>query len=386
MINLHALMKNFNTLKIGMLGGGQLGRMLLQKAADFSLNIKVLDPDPAAPCRNLTEEFTLGSFNDFDTVYAFGKTTDFLTIEIEHVNVEALMKLKSEGVLVYPQPEVIALVQDKGEQKQFFKKNNIPTSPFRMISDRSELSSAKFPFPFIQKLRKGGYDGKGVMKISSKEDLAIGFDDPSIAEEMIDFSKEISVIVARNEKGECVCYPPVEMEFNPEANLVEFLFSPADINSETGQKAKSIAIDVAEALKITGVLAVEMFLTNSGDILVNEIAPRPHNSGHHTIEANITSQYEQHLRAILGLPLGNTDIIHSAIMVNLLGEKNFDGIAHYENFNEVLGMDGVYIHLYGKKYTRPFRKMGHVTIVGLNIKELKQKAIEVKKLLKVTSR
>jgi 5-(carboxyamino)imidazole ribonucleotide synthase len=357
----------------------------LQKAADFSLNFKVLDPDPAAPCRYLAEEFVNGSFDDHDTVYAFGKGCDLITIEIEHVNVEALRTLESEGVMVYPQPEVIALVQDKGEQKLFFQKYNIPTAAFQIINDRKELSNTSFSTPFIQKLRKGGYDGKGVMKISSEADFQKAFNEPSVIEEMIDFKKEIAVIVARNSKGECECFPVVEMEFNPDANLVEFLSSPADLKPGIELKAKKIALDVANALEITGLVAVEMFLTSSDEILVNEIAPRPHNSGHHTIEANLTSQYEQHLRTILGLPLGKTDVIHPAVMVNLLGEKNYDGLVVYQNIDQVLAMKGVYVHLYGKKFTRPFRKMGHVTVTGSNIDEAKEKAIQVKKLLKVIS-
>lgn len=369
-----------------MLGGGQLGRMLLQKAADFSLSIKVLDPDPAAPCRYLTEEFVNGSFKDYDTVYAFGKTCDLITIEIEHVNVEALEKLEAEGVIVYPQPNVIRLVQDKGEQKLFFKKHNIPTATFQFVNDKEDLEKSNIEFPAIQKVRKGGYDGKGVLKINSSEDFANSFDAPSIVEELIPFKKEIAVIVARNANGECKSYPAVDMEFNPQANLVEFLFSPADLRIDIEKKAQQIAMNVAEAIKIVGVLAVEMFLTENDDILVNEIAPRPHNSGHHTIEANITSQYEQHLRSILGLPLGETDFIHSAVMVNLLGEKNYEGLAVYENIDKVLAMEGVHVHLYGKKFTRPFRKMGHVTVTGKNMEEARRKALHVKKLLRVISK
>lgn len=368
-----------------MLGGGQLGRMLLQKAADFSLNIKVLDPDPKAPCKHLAEEFVMGSFRDHDTVYSFGKECDLITIEIEHVNVEALEKLEQEGVLVYPQPNVIKLVQDKGEQKLFFQKNNIPTSAFQLINDKEELHNVLLSLPVMQKLRKGGYDGKGVYRISSKGDIANAFDEPSIVEELISFRKEISVIVARNLKGECTSYPAVDMDFNPEANLVEFLFSPAELDKEIELKAQKIAKDVAESLKIVGLLAVEMFLTNDNQILVNEIAPRPHNSGHHTIEANVTSQYEQHLRTILGLPLGRTDSINHAVMVNLLGEKNYEGVAIYQSIDEVLAIEGVYIHLYGKKFTRPFRKMGHVTITGKSREEALSKALLVKKILKVIS-
>ncbi len=377
--------KQFNTLKIGLLGGGQLGRMLLQKAADFSLNIKVLDPDPVAPCRNLSEEFINGSFQDHDTVYAFGKSCDLITIEIEHVNVDALDKLEKEGVVIYPQPGVIRLVKDKGDQKKFFLENNIPTADFQIITNKADLATAKINFPVIQKIRQGGYDGKGVFRITSPDDFENAFDAPSILEKIIFFKKEISVIVSRNSNGECAAFPSVEMEFNPELNLVEFLFSPADINQQIEIKAQKLAVEVANALQIVGVLAVEMFLTESNELLVNEIAPRPHNSGHHTIEANTTSQFEQHLRTILGLPLGNTDTLFPSVMVNLLGEKNYEGQAVYQNLDQVLDMEGVYIHLYGKKFTRPFRKMGHVTVKGKTIEEAKMKAMEVKKLLRVIS-
>ena len=386
LINLHRFMKkHFNTLKIGLLGGGQLGRMLLQKAVDFSLTIKVLDPDPAAPCRYLTEEFINGSFQDHDTVYAFGKGCDLITIEIEHVNVQALEKLEKEGVLVYPQPRVIKLVQDKGEQKMFFKSHNIPTAPFQLIENKQQLLENKIDLPLMQKIRTGGYDGRGVFKISSPADFANAFDAPSILEDLIPFRKEIAVIVARNSKGECTCFPAVDMEFNPEANLVEFLSSPANLTNEIKIKAQKIAIDVAQALKIIGILAVEMFLTENNELLVNEIAPRPHNSGHHTIEANLISQYEQHWRTILDLPLGKTDSILPAVMVNLLGEKNYDGPAIYLNIDQVLSMEGVYIHLYGKKFTRPFRKMGHVTVTDKSIEAARKKAIEIKKILRVIS-
>ncbi len=379
------MIKRFNKLKIGMLGGGQLGRMLLQKAADYSLNFKILDPDPAAPSRFLAEEFVNGSFNDYDSVYKFGKNCDLITIEIEHVNVEALEKLEQEGILVYPQPRIIRLVQDKGLQKEFFQTNNIPTAPFAFVDNVNNMNNENIKLPVMQKLRKGGYDGKGVKKISSPSDFADAFQEPSLFEEVIPFKKEISVIVVRNKSGDCICFPLVDMEFNPEANLVEFLYSPADVSSETEEKAKELASKIATKLEIVGVLAVEMFLTADDEIFVNEIAPRPHNSGHHTIEANETSQYEQHLRAILGLPLGKTDILSPSVMVNLLGEKSFEGPVAYQSMEEVLKMPGVHVHLYGKKFTRPFRKMGHVTVLGSTITEAKEKATIVKKLLKVVS-
>ena len=379
------MIKRFNKLKIGMLGGGQLGRMLLQKAADYSLNFKILDPDPAAPSRFLAEEFVNGSFNDYDSVYKFGKNCDLITIEIEHVNVEALEKLEQEGILVYPQPRIIRLVQDKGMQKEFFQTNNIPTAPFAFVDNVNNMNNENIKLPVMQKLRKGGYDGKGVKKLSSPSDFADAFQEPSLFEEVIPFKKEISVIVVRNKSGDCICYPLVDMEFNPEANLVEFLYSPANVSSVTEEKAKELALKIATKLEIVGVLAVEMFLTADDEIFVNEIAPRPHNSGHHTIEANETSQYEQHLRAILGLPLGKTDILSPSVMVNLLGEKSFEGPVAYQSMEEVLKMPGVHVHLYGKKFTRPFRKMGHVTVLGSTITEAKEKATIVKKLLKVVS-
>ena len=351
-------------IRLGMLGGGQLGRMLLQKAADFDLRIAVLDPDPEAPCRYLCEEFVCGNFRDYQTVYDFGKKCDLMTIEIEHVNTEALFQLQKEGVKIHPSPEIIQLVQDKGLQKEFYKKHSIPTADFVLIENKSEISKHSSGFPWMQKLRKGGYDGKGVQPLKSATDLTAAFDAPSILEKMIPFTKEIAVIVSRNDKGDVACFPSVEMEFNPEANLVEFLSSPAHISKAVEEKAESIATHLANELKLVGVLAVEFFLTANDELLVNEIAPRPHNSGHQTIEGNITSQYEQHLRAIYGMPLGNTSIVKPSVMINLLGEKNYSGNVLYEGMDEALKIPGVHVHLYGKKITKPFRKMGHVTVVN----------------------
>ncbi|MGV3508724.1 MAG: 5-(carboxyamino)imidazole ribonucleotide synthase [Sphingobacteriaceae bacterium] len=374
-------MKTFyGDLRVGILGGGQLGRMLIQQAINYNTNIKVLDPDPDAPCKSLCEKFVVGSLTDFDTVYKFGKQTDLLTIEIEKVNVDALQQLEDEGVLVYPQPRIIRLIQDKGLQKEFFKQNEIPTSPFQLISSRNSLKSAQIPFPYIQKLRKDGYDGKGVYKVKSSADLEDAFDAPSIVEDWVDFEKEIAIIVARNEDGEVKTYPCVEMDFNPDANLVEFLISPSTLPVEILKEADQLAIQIAEALKITGVLAVEMFYTKDGKILVNELAPRPHNSGHHSIEGNLTSQFEQHLRAIFNLPLGDTSAVGNAVMINLLGEKGFEGLAEYEGIEDILKHQGVYVHLYGKKFTKPFRKMGHVTIVSDN----REQAIATAKLVQET--
>jgi len=373
----------YGELQLGILGGGQLGRMVIQEAINYNVNIHILDPDKNAPCRKLCNHFECGSLSDYDTVYNFGKGLDMVTIEIEKVNVDALEALEEEGVLVYPQSRVIRLIQDKGMQKQFFKQNDIPTSAFQLISNKEALSNANLTIPYVQKLRKDGYDGKGVKMIRTADDLAVAFEEPSIIEEIVDFEKEIAVIVARNDKGEVKTFPMVEMEFNPQANLVEFLISPSTYSDEIQVKAEELAKKIANNLQIVGLLAVEMFLTKEGDILVNELAPRPHNSGHQTIEGNYTSQFAQHLRAIFNLPLGNTDARSTAVMINLLGEEGYEGLAKYEGVEEVLAMDGVYIHLYGKKYTKPFRKMGHVCIVNDNRELAILNARKIQEILKV---
>lgn len=373
----------YDTLKLGILGGGQLGRMLLQKAADLNISNCVLDPDNDAPCKYITDEFFLGDFNEYNAVLNFGRKVDLLTIEIEHVNVDALEQLENEGITVYPQSRIIKLVQDKGNQKIFYRTHKIPTAEFHLIENKEELKKYADQFPFVQKLRKGGYDGKGVLKLDSIQEVGMAFDAPSVLEKLIDFEKEIAVIVARNASGEIKTFPVVDMDFNAEANLVEFLFSPAELAEDVERKAEQIAIQVADALQIVGVLAVEMFVLKNGEVLVNEIAPRPHNSGHHTIEGNVTSQYEQHLRAILNLPLGNTDILQPTVMVNLLGEKGFEGHARYEGLTEIMQIDGVKVHLYGKKMMKPFRKMGHVTVISESLASAKAIARRVKETLKV---
>lgn len=375
--------KQISDLKLGILGGGQLGRMLIQQAINYNVTTLVLDPDAEAPCKHICNYFETGSITDFDTVYNFGKKADIITIEIEKVNIDALEQLEKEGKRVFPQSRVIRLIQDKGIQKQFFKENDIPTSPFQLANKKSDLTQSAFNFPYILKLRKDGYDGKGVMKINGLGDLENAFDAPCIIEKMVDFEKEIAVIVARNANGDVKTFPMVEMEFNPEANLVEFLISPSTYAESLQHKAEEIAKKVASAMNITGILAVEMFVCQDGEILVNEVAPRPHNSGHHTIEGNYVSQFEQHLRAIFNLPLGDTSSITNAVMINLLGEKGAEGIAKYENLEKILAIDGVFVHLYGKKFTKPFRKMGHVTIVDINREKAIEKARYVQKTLKV---
>jgi 5-(carboxyamino)imidazole ribonucleotide synthase len=377
------MLKPIQQLNIGILGGGQLGRMLIQSAINLNLNISVLDPDKNAPCKYLVKKFTLGSLTDYDAVYDFGKDKDIITIEIENVNIDALKALEKEGKKVFPQPHIIELIQDKGAQKMFYQRNNIPSPDFFLVENRSQIQKYADYFPFFQKLRRGGYDGKGVSKLVNPYHLEKSFDAPSVLERLVDFDKELAVIVARSESGEVKCFPVVECEFNPEANLVEFLFSPANIKKSVEKEALALAATVAEKLSIIGLLAVEMFLTKDGKVMVNEIAPRPHNSGHHTIEGNITSQFEQYLRAILNLPLGDTAIVKPSVMVNLLGDFGYAGLAIYEGMEDVLKFSGVYIHLYGKLNTKPFRKMGHVTIVDDDILKAKQKARLVKNTMKV---
>jgi 5-(carboxyamino)imidazole ribonucleotide synthase len=367
---------------IGVLGGGQLGRMLIQAGINLDLNFHVLDPDAQAPCAGIAR-FTHGKLTDYETVMAFGKICDIITIEIENVNTKALIDLEKAGKKVFPQPAVIELIQDKRIQKQFFADNQIPTAPFVLVNNKEAVAKHEDFLPAVNKLGKEGYDGRGVQVIKTKADLNKAFDAPGLLEKWIPFEKEIAVIVSRNAFGEVAVYPAVEMVFHPEANLVEYLFSPAQIEKEIAQQAEAIACKVITSLNMIGLLAVEMFVTKEGEVLVNEVAPRPHNSGHQTIEGNVTSQYEQHLRAILNLPMGSTALLAPSAMVNLLGEEGFTGSARYEGLEEVLKAEGVYVHLYGKKTTKPFRKMGHVTIVDKDLNSLKKKANFVKQTLKV---
>ncbi len=376
--------KQFNTqVKIGVLGGGQLGRMLHQSAINLNINLQMMDADPNAPCASLIQDFTVGDLEDYDAVYAFGKQCDIVTIEIEKVNTDALKKLESEGVKVYPQPDVISMIQDKRVQKTFYKENGIPTADFILTESREDLNKLVDRLPAVHKIGKGGYDGRGVQVLRSAEDIVKGFEAPALLESFVPFKKELAVIVARTPSGEITTFPPVEMVFHPEHNLVEYLLSPALLSPEIEQKAQQIATNIIEKLKMTGILAVEMFLTKENEILVNEIAPRPHNSGHQSIEGNFTSQYDQMLRAILDLPLGNCETKISSAMVNVLGEDGFTGDARYEGMEEVLKIKGVHVHLYGKKVTKPFRKMGHVTITDPSLISLRKKIDIVKNTLKV---
>jgi len=365
--------------KLGILGGGQLGRMLIQDAVNLDVHIAILDPAENCPCAELANSFTLGSFHDYDTVYNFGKTVDVLTIEIENVNTDALLALQREGKTIYPKPENLVIIKDKGLQKEFYAENGIASSDFKLIDSKSEITE----FPIVQKLRTGGYDGRGVQVLKNTEDLNKAFEEPSVLESLVDIEKELSVIIARNPSGEVKTFPIVELEFNPEANLVEFLFAPAIISDEVEKKSFELAHKVVTALDFVGILAVELFLTKTGEVLVNEVAPRTHNSGHHTIESCHTSQFEQHMRAVLDLPLGNTELISPAVMLNLLGEEGFTGMVKYEGIAEVLAKKGVSIHLYGKADTKPFRKMGHVTILNETLEGAKDVALQIKKELKV---
>ena len=375
--------------KLGILGGGQLGKMLLAETRKFDIQTYVLDPSTDAPCHIACNKFVQGSLTDFETVYNFGKLVNLLTFEIELVNIEALEKLENEGLKIYPSPKTLKLIQNKAVQKNFYLKNNIPTSKYKRFKNFADLKTAdifaNFPYPFVWKAAEFGYDGHGVKIIRSKEDLENLPDVECIAEEMINFKNELSVIVVRNPLGEVRNYPVVEMEFHPEANQVEYVICPARINEKIAQKAIDIALNVSKKFNNVGLLAVEMFLTHDDQILVNEVAPRPHNSGHHTIEASYTSQFENHLRAILNLPLGNCDSKLAGVMVNLVGEEGFSGDVIYKNIEKIMSIDGVTPHIYGKRQTRPFRKMGHVTIVHQQMEVARKIAEEVKNCIRVVS-
>ncbi|WP_276390629.1 5-(carboxyamino)imidazole ribonucleotide synthase [Eudoraea chungangensis] len=376
--------------KLGILGGGQLGKMLLYETRKLDIYTKVLDASLDAPCRISCNEFVQGSLMDYDTVVSFGKDVDLLTIEIENVNIDALEALETNGVKVYPTPKALRIIQNKAKQKLFYVDHNIPTADFSRFAYSSEIeesiANGGLHLPFVWKAAQFGYDGQGVKIIRSLKDLKSLPNVECIAERLIPFENELAVIVARNVKGQEITYPVVEMEFHPEANQVEYVLCPARIDHSIAEKARSIAVNVAEQLEHVGLLAVEMFQTKDGEILVNEVAPRPHNSGHYSIEASFTNQFEQHLRAILNLPLGKTDSKLSGVMVNLVGAESYQGPVHYENIEEILELKGVTPHIYGKRETRPFRKMGHVTIVDRDINKAREVAEEVKKRIKVISK
>jgi 5-(carboxyamino)imidazole ribonucleotide synthase len=375
--------------KLGILGGGQLGKMLLTETRKFDIQTLVLEPSEEAPARYSCNAFYKGSLMDYDTVYQFGKMVNLLTIEIENVNLDALDVLESEGLPIFPSPKTLRLIQNKGRQKDFYVENNIPTSPHQRFVDlndlRKSLEKDELEFPFVWKCAQFGYDGNGVKIVRSTIDLVNLPEVECIAEQMVPFKNELAVIVARSVSGEVRTYPVVEMEFHPEANQVEYVICPARIDEKVAQKATEIALKVSESFNHVGLLAVEMFQTEDDEILVNEVAPRPHNSGHYSIEASYTSQFENHIRAILNLPLGTTDSKVAGIMVNLVGEEGFSGQVIYENIEKIMAIDGVTPHIYGKRETRPFRKMGHVTIVNENMVEARKVAEEVKNSIRVIS-
>ncbi len=373
-------------LRIGILGGGQLGRMLLQAAANYPVRTYVLENDPECPAAHLCNLFTRGDIRNFEDVYQFGKQLDGITIEIESVNVEALEKLEAEGVKIFPRPSALRLIRDKILQKQFYKDNDIPSSAFRLTTKRDDLRNFDDFLPAVHKLASGGYDGRGVQILTGRKDFHLGFDQPSILEKKVDIHKEISQIVAINEAGQTALYPPVEMIFNPILNQLDYQLSPAEIPQQTAWRVEAIALKVVKDLKSPGIFAVELFLDKNGDVLVNETAPRVHNSGHHTIEANFSSQFDMLWRIMLGYPLGNPKHIVHAAIVNLIGSEGHSGEADYEGIDEILKMENVFLHLYGKKETRPGRKMGHATILSPEKSDLVYKAKAIKQKLRITSR
>ncbi|MCZ2101132.1 MAG: 5-(carboxyamino)imidazole ribonucleotide synthase [Chitinophagales bacterium] len=373
--------------KIGILGGGQLGKMLCQAGSRLGLNLHVMEKDESFPAWDVCANFVKGDITAYDDVLEFGKNMDIITIEIENVNVEALEALEKMGKKVYPSPSALNIIRDKGKQKIFYEGMGFPTSEFTVYKSkeaiRNDIDAGVLAFPFVQKLRTEGYDGRGVQVVRASSDPL--FESESIVESLVDINKEIAVIVARNPSGQCVTYPVVEMNFHPEANLVEYLFSPSSLSAQDQRIAAELAVSVADELGVVGLLAVELFVDNQGRILVNEVAPRPHNSGHHTIEACYVSQFEMHLRALLDLPLVGTEQVLPAVMINLLGEPDYSGPVIYTNIETCLEIPGVSIHLYGKKTTKPFRKMGHVTVVDTSLDKAITTALKVKELLKVTA-
>ncbi|PIA81152.1 5-(carboxyamino)imidazole ribonucleotide synthase [Gaetbulibacter sp. 4G1] len=379
-----------SNFKLGILGGGQLGKMLLNCTRKFDIHTCILDASNEAPCKIASNEFYLGDLMDYNTVYNFGKQVDVLTIEIENVNVDALETLEKENVKVYPSSKTLRAIQNKATQKLFYVDNNLPTAPFTRFAYTSEINDAiengGLTLPFVWKCAQFGYDGTGVKIVRTLSDLKGLPNVECIAETLVPFKNELAVIVARNASGETKTFPVVEMEFHPEANQVEYVICPARIDDEVAKKATEVALNVSKAFNHVGLLAVEMFQTESDDILINEVAPRPHNSGHQTIEASYTSQFEQHLRAILNLPLGRTDSKVGGVMVNLVGAEGYTGNVVYENIDDIMKMEGVTPHIYGKKQTRPFRKMGHVTIVNEDLSKARKVAEKVKKTIKVISK
>ena len=375
--------------KLGILGGGQLGKMLLYDAKRYDLHTKVMDSNFEVPCARLADEFILGDITNYDDVINFGNKVDIITVEIEKINTDALLFLEKKGKKIFPSAVTLKIIQNKTQQKEFYQKNNLPTSRFKNYSNIDELKSNfekdNFKFPFVWKSSRFGYDGKGVKIIKKFDDLNFSYDEECLIEEKISIKKELSVIVARNIDGEMKCFPVVEMEFNDKSNLVEYVMCPANISSDIESRAIEIAMKATEKFNMVGLLAVELFLDVNDKIIINEVAPRPHNSGHHTIECCMTSQFDQHIRSILNLPLGETQILIPGIMVNLVGENKVEGNVVYQNINDIFEIPGVFIHIYGKKKSRLDRKMGHITIVNKDISKAIEIGKKIKKKIKVIS-
>lgn len=372
--------------KVGILGGGQLGRMLLQDAANYPVETYVLENDPNCPAAHLCQHFVLGNIKDYDTVLAFGRKVDVLTIEIEAVNVDALEQLEKEGITVIPKPAVLRTIKNKITQKAFYKDNQIPSPDFVVTHTLEDLQQHAHRLPAVHKVGEGGYDGKGVVVMKDEATMAQGFDAPSVLENMVDIAQEIALIVAVGTDGKHVLFPPAEMLFDPALNLLDYQLTPANITKEVLWKAEAIAIRLVKAFDSPGLFAVELLVDKKGEVWVNETAPRVHNSGHHTIEAHLTSQYEMLWRILLQYPLGATDMVAPSAIINLIGEPGCSGPAHYEGLEQVLGIQGAFVHIYGKADTKPGRKMGHVTVLGTDRTDLIRKAKMVKDTLKVKSR
>ena len=375
--------------KIGILGGGQLGKMLFQASTKLNLDISFLDSSTEVPVGRISDRVNIGNFKDYDDVLAFGKDKDVVSIEIEAVNVDALGELERQGKQVYPQSSVIRLIQDKGTQKQFFQQHQLASPAFTLVESKADLinqlNDGTISIPFVLKLRRDGYDGKGVCVIKDESDIDKAFDAPCVVEDLVAIQKELAVIVARNEKEEIAVYDPVEMVVNPHGNLLDYQLAPANIPKEKIREAKELAIVTANKIEIIGILAVELFLDDNDNVWINELAPRPHNSGHHTIEACQTSQYEQHLRCIMGMPLGSTELLSPSLLMNVLGHSDHTGPAVYEGLEKCLSKKGVHPHLYGKTITKPMRKMGHINIVNHDLAEAKETYNFIKSTLKVIS-
>lgn len=375
------------TRKLGILGGGQLGKMLALAAHNWETPIYMLDRASDFPAGKVATQFVEGNFKDYDDVYQFGQLVDVLTVEIEHVNTDALIQLQKEGKIVHPDPNMLNIIKDKGLQKQFYEEHGLPSSPFQLFENKAAITSSiengALQYPFVQKARTAGYDGQGVAIIRTAEDQHKLLDTASIVEPLVDIQKEIAVVVAQNEAGEIKAFTPVEMEFHPTANLVEFLSCPAELTPEQTETAQNLAQKIIKTFGICGLLAVELFLTNDGAIIINEVAPRPHNSGHHTIDSCATSQFQQHLRGVLNLPLGSTEMHTPSVMINLLGAEGHTGPTRYEGMHTCMGVEGAKFHLYGKTITKPFRKMGHATILDSDLQQAREKATFIQNNLKI---